>query len=167
MIYSTLTAEFFSTINALLPIEADSKDLFMVILHANYILTILFGFVVWLITAFTFYLTAMLFNGQGIFKQFLHASAYPYIVAIIGVVIALSLCDNIDTANHTYTLEELSHNHTLKLAMEIVNYSFIPYYAMIAALIHYILHINYLRAILSVAIPILSVWGVTELIKAL
>ena len=128
-------------------------------------MTILFGIIVWAVMTFLFHLTALLFDGQAQFKRFLYISAYPYIVPAIMVFAGILLLDGIQIANTEDAAAELVNNASFKLAMNLINLSFIPYYMMIAVLIRYVYNIHFWKAVASVVIPIVSVWGITELFK--
>lgn len=40
-----------------------------------------------------------------------------------------------------------------------------PYYLLVACIIHYLYNLKWLYALLSVAIPVVSIYAVTELFK--
>jgi hypothetical protein len=67
LIYSILLAEFSSTLIHLMPVDESWNSIFKIFTRINYGITILSGFVVWLITALLFHLTALLFNGHAAF----------------------------------------------------------------------------------------------------
>jgi hypothetical protein len=67
-----------------------------------------------------------------------------------------------DTKN---VINVLKNNLSFKLAVNLVNFSFIPYYVIMSLLIHYIYQIKYIYAVLSVAIPVVSIWLISEIIK--
>jgi hypothetical protein len=59
----------------------------------------------------------------------------------------------------------LANQPKFKLAVNLINYSFIPYYLIVAFFIRHIYRIKYIHAILSVAIPMVSIWAIAELFK--
>ena len=164
--YSILFAEFFSTlIHIALDNDFLANNLIVIFLKINYGIIILFGIVVWIVMTFMFHLTALLFDGQIQFKRFLYISAYPYIIPAIMILVGIFLLDGIEISGTEDAAMELTNNASFKLAMNLINLSFILYYIMIAILIRYVYNINFLKAAASVVIPIVSVWGITELFK--
>jgi hypothetical protein len=164
-IYSLLFAEFSSTINHLFPTDNSMSDLLSVFFKISYGLTIVSGMIVWIIMSFLFHLTALLLNGHSSFGRFLFMSSYPYIISAIAILAGVFILDNIQIADTEERINILVNNQSFKLAMNLLNYSFIPYYILIAIIIHYTYQIKYLYAVLSVAIPVVSVWLITELFK--
>jgi hypothetical protein len=162
--YSVLIAEFFSTLNHLLPIiNGMDNNIVVIFLRIGYVLTILSGIIVWIITTFLFHLTALLFNGQSQFNRFLYISSYPYIIPAIVILSGIFLLDGIQIDNTEHAVEELMANSSYKLAMNLINYSFIPYYVIVGIFIHYIYNIKLLYALLSVVLPIFAIWVITQL----
>jgi hypothetical protein len=167
LLYSLLMAEFFSTVNHLFLVNNDlnSNSLFTIFSRINYSVTILSGIVVWIISMFIFHLTALLFNGKSSFKRFLYISSYPYIIPLCMILSGILLLDSSQIAKTEDVANSLVGNSSFQLAMNLINYSFIPYYLIIILMIHYVYQIKYLYAFLSVAIPIFSIWGIVELFK--
>jgi hypothetical protein len=167
LLYSVLLAEFFSTLNHITPISIDDAlgDLFSIVTKISYAVTILSGIIIWIISTFLFHLTALLFNGHSSFKRFLFVSSYPYLIPAIMILASIFILDGVQISDAEEAMTVLINNQSFKLAMNLINYSFIPYYLMIAVLIHYIYQIKYLYALFSVVIPIASIWGITELFK--
>jgi hypothetical protein len=128
-------------------------------------MTILFGIVVWIITNFLFHLTALLFNGQSTFNRFLFMATYPYIIPAIMVLVGIFTLDGLKVPNTEEALIFLMNNHTFRLAMNLISYSFVPYYLMLVILIHHVYQIKYVYAILSIVIPVVSIWLSTTLFK--
>ena len=61
----------------------------------------------------------------------------------------------------------LMNQPKFKLAVNLINYSFWPYYLIVTVFIRHIYQIKYIYAALSVAIPVVSIWAITELFKLL
>jgi hypothetical protein len=163
--YGLLFAEFSSTVNHLFPIDNSMNDFLSVFFKISYGLTIVSGMIVWIVMTLLFHLAALLFNGHSSFGRFLFISAYPYIIPAIMILTGILIVDNIQIPDAENAMNVLMNNQSLKLAMNLINYSFIPYYILIVILIHHIYGIKYLYAALSVATPIVSVWLITELFK--
>ncbi|MDR2131341.1 MAG: hypothetical protein LBP56_09310 [Odoribacteraceae bacterium] len=166
IVYSLLFAEFSSTINHLFPIDL-MNDLLSIFFQISYGLTIVSGMIVWIVMTFLFHLTALLLNGRSSFGRFLFTSAYPYIIPAIMILAGILIVDNIPPISTMEEANVLMNNQSLTLAMNLINYSFIPYYILIAVIIHYLYEVKYLFAALSVMIPVVSVWLITELFKIL
>jgi len=165
LLYSLLLAEFVSTFLHLFPYEEVFDNVFRVILSISYAVNILLGIIVWIIYALLFHLMAMLFGGQATFKRLLFASAYPYLISACMVLVAIVLLGEVQPLILGNSEELLIQNPTVQLTMKLLNYSFYPYYLIVAVLIRYIYQINYIYATLSVAVPITAIWLVTELVK--
>ncbi|MDR1372318.1 MAG: hypothetical protein LBJ17_04220 [Dysgonamonadaceae bacterium] len=170
VLYGFLFAEYFSTVSHLIsPVGLENSGFYDVLIKIMYFVTAISGIVVWIVSTFFFHLTAVLFKGKARFKHFLKVSAYPYIVPAIIILIVILVLDRTQITNVTVenAATVLADNQQLKLATLLVNLSFVPYYAMIAILIHYIHGIKWLYAALSVIIPAGSAWAITQLLKTI
>jgi len=165
LLYSLLIAEFYSiVIHLTVNNDLIKNNLFIAFSRISYGVTVLSGIVIWLISNFLFHLTALLFNGHAQFKRFLISSSYLYIIPAIMILIGIFLLDGIHINNTVHAVEELMNNPSFKLAINLINISFIPYYAIVGIFIYYIYKIKLLYAILSVVIPIASIWGITLIV---
>ena len=164
IIYSLLIAEYFSTVNQLF-LYSESNNIFIIISRISYIVIILFGVIVWIVSTFLFHLTALLFDGKSSFERLLFVSSYPYIIPATMILVGIFLLDGIQVPNSEDAVAFLIDNKIFKLTAILINYSFIPYYLIISLLIRYIHQIKYLYALLSVIIPVLSIWLITELFR--
>ena len=164
-IYGILLAELLSTIINFISIESSWVNIFKIIVNINYGVTIFSGIIVWLITALLFHLTALLFNGQASFARIAIATSYPHLIPAIMILIGIIILDSIQIPQTNDIAAILINHPQFKIAMNLVNYSFIPYYLIVAIFIHHIYQIKYLNAILSVALPVAGIWLVTELVK--
>jgi hypothetical protein len=168
VLYSLLLAEFYSTINNLFSTSnLMDKNLFVIFSRINYVTTILSGIIIWLLLTLLFHLTALLFDGHATFKRFLFVSSYLYIIQAIVIPVGIFLLDGIHITDTEDAINLLINNSSFKIAINIVNDSFFPYYLIVAIFIRYIHQIKYIYAVLSVAIPIMSIWLITELFKLL
>ena len=165
LIYSVLLAMYFSALNDLTPFDASLGRIFIIIRRVGYAITILSGIVIWILMAFLFHLTAVLFNGKSEFGRFLMATSYPYMIPAMMIVAGISLIDTIQIPKDIDVVSFLIDDSTFQLAIGLVNFSFIPYYIIVAIIIHYIHRIKFIYSLASVALPVLSVWGISELIK--
>ncbi|MDR1582997.1 MAG: hypothetical protein LBS55_07040 [Prevotellaceae bacterium] len=165
VIYSLLFTEFSSTINHLFPMDDSMRDLLSVFFKISYGFTVVSCIVVWIVMSFLFHLTALLFNRHSSFGRFLFVASYPYIIPAIAILAGIFIVENIQIPNAENATTVLMNNQSLKLAMNLINYSFIPYYILIAIIIHHIYQIKYLYVALSVVVPIISVWSITEFFK--
>jgi hypothetical protein bfra3_00210 len=95
----------------------------------------------------------------------LKAAAYPYIIPAVFVFIAILMLDNVTITGVDDMVKALLKNERFQLIVKIVNYSFIPYYLIVSWIIHHLYRLKYSYAMLSVAVPICTIWGVTELFK--
>jgi hypothetical protein len=165
LLYSLLYAEFLTAFLKLFPYEEVLNDIFKTILGVSYVAAILSGFIMWMIYTLLFHLMAMLFGGQLSFKRFLFATAYPYLIPACVVFAGIILLDSVQPLNLGDTEDLLMQNSTVQLATNLLKYSVAPYYLIVAVFIRYIYQIKYIYAALSVAIPIASIWLITELFK--
>jgi hypothetical protein len=165
IIYSLSFAEFSSTINYLLLTDNSMNNFLSVFFKINYCISVLSCIVVWIILSFLFHLTALLFNGYSSFGRFLFVSSYPYIIPAIALLAGILIVDDIQFFKTGEEMNVRMNDQSLKFAMNLLNYSFIPYYILITIIIHYIYQIKYLYAALSVTIPVASIWLIIELFK--
>lgn len=168
LIYGLLIAEYMSFINHLyMKNMVEVPKILEIIMQVNYYAMILSSFVVWIILCLLFHLAALLFDGRQRFSKFMFMASYPYIIPAISLFVAIVLLKDVNIENDNNVIEELMYNSRFKMILNIVNYSFIPYYAVVACIIRYMYNMRWLYAVLSVAIPVLSIWGMTELFKLL
>jgi hypothetical protein len=165
LIYSILLAEFSLTLTHLMPVDESWSSVFKIFTRINYGVTVLSGFIVWLITALLFHLTALLFNGHAAFGHITRATSYPFIIPAIMILAGIVLLDGLEIPQAENITTVLANHPRFRLAMNLINYSFVPYYLIVAVFIRHIYQIKYLYAILSIAIPVVSIWAVTELFK--
>jgi hypothetical protein bfra3_00210 len=164
--YSTLMAVYMSDINTQYLLHGmEISGILKIFLQLHFVLMILSSIVVWIVFCLLFHLTALLFNGKCRFGQFLKAAAYPYIIPAVFVFIAILMLDNVTITGVDDMVKALLKNERFQLIVKIVNYSFIPYYLIVSWIIHHLYRLKYPYAMLSVAVPIGAIWGVTELFK--
>jgi hypothetical protein len=164
-IYSILFAEFSSTLTHLIPIDESWISIFKTLTKIHYGVTILSGFIVWLIMSLLFHLTALLFNGYASFGRMTRITSYPFMIPAIIIPIGIILLDDLKVPQTEDIVVFLSNHPKFKLTMALINYSFVPYYLIVAVFIRHIYQIKYLYAILSIAIPVVSIWAISELFK--
>lgn len=163
LLYSVLLAEFFHSLSSFAFFTDSIGNILSMILKINYVITIAAGVAVWIIISLLFHLTVLLLNGQALFNRFLCTSAHFYLIPAIFILIAIFILDGIEISGSPNAMTMLQDNDSFRLAMSLVNYSFIPYYLLCTLLIRFMYKINYWKALASVAMPILSVWGITQL----
>ena len=167
-IYAVLFAEFVLAINKLyISSEVGSSGLMNTLMRINYVIMVLASVVVWIICCLLFHLTALLFNGKIEFSKFLFAASYPFIIPAIAIFMSIMILSSIDIEGVDDMTQFIEQNSRLGVIMNIVNYSFIPYYLVVICIIHYLYNLKWLYALLSVTIPVLSIWGITELFSLL
>jgi len=79
------------------------------------------------------------------------------------VLVGILLLDGVEIPQSEDMVAALVNNTTFKLAMNLINFSFIPYYLIVIVLIRYVHQIKYLYAALSVVIPVVAILLVTQL----
>lgn len=159
-VYSILLAEYTVTICKALPYNI-LGTFFETVLQISYVLAFIAGFITWIISAFLFHITALLYGGRSSFNKMLYISSYAYIVLIIGLIINISIITDIHSINPT----EVSSNSSFILVTNIMKFFYILFYSIITVMIYYCHQIKYVYAALSVIIPTTSTWLITELIK--
>ena len=168
LVYALLTAEYLSVLNNLYIQEMiEVSGIVEVLLSISYVLTIVSSVVIWIILCLMFHLTVLLFDGKQIFSKFLYTSSYLYIIPAIALMAAILMLGNLEVEDNEDIIEGLLDKSRFRLIMNIVNYSLFPFYLLTACVIRYLYNTKWLYAVLSVAIPIVSIWGVTELFKLL
>lgn len=164
LVYSVLTAEYMSEINRFFLSQGiEVTSLLKFFMQLNYVASILSSISVWVILALLFHLTALLLDGDQKFVKFLLATALVYIIPAVCMFIAIMMMDGVSITDSENTIEELGRNERFQTIQYIVNGSFVPFYILTGCIIHYLYAINWLRALLSVIIPVASIWGCTEL----
>jgi len=163
-LYSILIAEFFSSVNNLIPInEPIDNNILIIFSRIGYVLTVISGFIVWIISALIFHLTALLFDGSSSFKRFLFVSSCSYIIPSFLILIGLFMLDKIKFLSSFNSVTDLMGDESVKLVFNLINISALCYYIVIIIIIHFVYKIKFLHAIFSVAIPILSIWALIQL----
>ena len=165
LLYSLLLAEFLSALHDLTPYNNDLGGFLDVYYKINYISTIVSSIIIWIIMSLLFHLTTLLFNGCALFARFFYISSYFYLIPTTFIIIAIIVIGQIDISSSDLTV--LQNHPSFKLAMILVNYSYIPYYLLCMILIHHLYKVRLRYAIASVVIPILSVWAITKLFTLL
>ena len=155
LIYSVMIAEFVKVLNTLFMVGGIEKVALMEkIVQLNYGLTIVSSIIVWILICLLFHLMALLFDGKTTFGSFLIVAAYPYFIPAVILLFAVLLLDGISIKDSVDIMQLI-----------LQNYSFVFYYLLVACIIHYLYNLKWLYALLSVAIPVVSIYAVTELFK--
>ena len=166
--YAILFAEYMNTINIIyISNKAELSGFISTIMNINYVIIFLSCIAVWIISSLLFHLTAVLFNGNIKFSKFLFTALYPFIIPSIAIFIAILLLKNNDITKDIDMEQFLIQSSHFRMVTNIVNYSFIPYYLLIIYLIRYLYNFKWLYAFFSVAIPSLTIWGISELFNLL
>ena len=163
LIYGLLLAEFVSTINVIIMRNVSLGSMYNFLMNASYFVTILSSVAVWLITSLLFHLTALLFNGKSLsFSCFIKLSSYPYIIPACTILIAIFLLEDIQLMEENIATL-LPNDKNFIFILSIINWSFIPYYLILIAVVKYSYNLKWLYSILSVAVPVISIWGATRI----
>jgi hypothetical protein len=165
LVYSLLLAEFLSAMNHLILLDESLNSVFEIFAKISYGVTILSGLIVWLVMALLFHLTALLFNGQASFAHIARATSYPFVIPALIILAGIFLLDGLNLPQTEEIITILPNHPGFKLIMGLINYSFVPYYLIVAAFIRYIYQIKYIYAVLSVVIPVVGIWAITQLFK--
>ena len=149
LIYSVMIAEFVKVLNTLFMVGGIEKVALMEkIVQLNYGLTIVSSIIVWILICLLFHLMALLFDGKTVILLF-----------------AVLLLDGISIKDSVDIMQLILQNDSYKIVIKALNYSFVFYYLLVACIIHYLYNLKWLYALLSVAIPVVSIYAVTELFK--
>lgn len=89
--------------------------------------------------------------------------SYPYILPALIILLVIMLLDGIEIAQTDDVMKALQADNRFQQIVCLVNYSFIPYYVVVSCIIHYLYNLKWL--VLSVVIPVVSIYAVTELFK--
>lgn len=166
LVYGVLVAEYISTLNELFMMRGiEITDIVKIFMRISFFVTIFSGIIVWVVLCLLFHLTALLLNGKAVFGHFLIMSSYLYVLPSMIVFLAILLLDRVDIAHTDNIIKALKDDNQFQLIVNLVNYSFVPYYLLTAYIIHYLYNLKWIYALLSVSIPILSIYAVTELFK--
>lgn len=166
LIYALLTAEFIALLSDIcLEYGMQISDLVETFMQISYIIIILSCIFIWITLSLLYHFMAVLFDGKAKFKDFLGIASYPFALPAIAIVIAILLLDHVGIREYEGIGQFMEQSKSYQLAIGILNYSFIPYYLLVACIIHYLYNLKWLYALLSVAIPVVSIYAVTELFK--
>lgn len=169
ILYSVLVFEYGATVLRQIPIrDLLNSNLFIVISKIGLLVSVSWSIFSWIILSFIFHLAALIFNGKSRFDQFLYINSYPYVIPMIMILISILILDRMHfpNTNNVEKIEELLiSNFYFNVAVKLINMSFAIYYIVIVWIIHHLYNIKYLYAILSVAIPLFSIWCITAFIK--
>ena len=163
LIYGILFAEYTSTIARLLIIDESLIIFHAAFLKINYFVVFLTSIILWLIITFLFHITALLFNGNSSFGRFLRISSYLCIIQTIILSISIFILDGMQNFSIENLTQEMLNNPLIQLAKYLMNSSFILCYLITAIFIHYIYKIKLVYGILSVVIPVASIWVASQL----
>jgi len=162
ILYSLFLAEFVLAINQLsLPDNTD--EVFIILSKVNYVITILSGIVVWIVSAFIFHLAALLFDGKASFGKFLHTSSFPYAVPTIAFLFGLFFLDSIQISATEEIIPLLQQDITFNRILLGISLSFILYYLILIFIISSLYKIKIIYATFSIIIPSVSIWLISRL----
>lgn len=167
LIYSSLIGEYISIVLYKVQIlNIFNNNFFSAVSRISIGTSIILAILIWPLLALLFHLTALLFNGKCELKKLLFTISYPFIIPIITIIISIILLYfiNIDTIND---IELIDENSQFKILKTLNDFAFYFYYIVVACIIRYLYNIKWLYAALSVIIPVVSIWGITELFKLL
>ena len=168
LIYALLMAEYLSEINNLcIDYDLKANNIMKIFMGISYVLTIISSVVIWVVLCLMFHLTALLLDGKQIFSKFLFISSYLYVIPAVAMVVAIILLGKIDIGGSGIQVEELVSNSKFNAITNGVNCSFLLFYLFTAFCIHYLYDLRWLYSILSVVIPVVSIWGMTTLFDLL
>ena len=166
LIYSVMIAEFVKVLNTLFMVGGIEKVALMEkIVQLNYGLTIVSSIIVWVLVGLLCQLMALLFHGKTTFGRILMGAADPYFIPAVILLFAVLLLDGISIKDSVDIMQLILQNDSYKIVIKALNYSFVFYYLLVACIIHYLYNLKWLYALLSVAIPVVSIYAVTELFK--
>ncbi|MCF0191109.1 MAG: YIP1 family protein [Marinilabiliaceae bacterium] len=166
-VYGCLFAEYISeiaTYNIIID-QGGISEILKVFLGVNFIITITSTMVVWVVFSLLFHIVALLLDGQGKYNDLLRVSSYTTILPSIAVAVAIFMLDEVYYADFSYmpSYEDVSISDELMSSLNIINYTYISYYILNGVVVKFLYKLSWVKAILSILIPIVSIWGVSEL----
>ncbi|GIZ15605.1 YIP1 family protein [Capnocytophaga catalasegens] len=156
--YSFLITYFFYMLNQFYFSEIERNSILSLMLKINYVVIFFSGIIVWIIMSLLFHLTALLFEGQGSFSKFLYTSSYFYLIPTLFIFVAIIILDYFE---QDLPFQVLQNHMYFKISIEIINYSYIPYYILNSFLIKEMYKIVFWKSIIVISIPIISIWAIT------
>jgi len=164
LIYGLLLAEFTNAYyNKVFFSQPDFSptSLFSYTMKISYILIIVMSFVVWIITSFIYHLFATLFGGSADFYIFQKYTGLVYFFSAIFILAALLIVDNVEiTQDSVYKL--LQENKAMRWISWLIYIPEYLYYIIIIPIIRYLYNINWLKSMGVVAIPIGSIYLLSQ-----
>jgi hypothetical protein len=164
LLYGVLFAEFCSTFNDKYYVAhniSEVSNIIDVFMKISYFVIIFSTIVIWFVSTFLFHIVALLLNGEGKYNLLLITSAYSYIIPVISFIAAIILLDSIELSAQM----DFLNDSKVKILKYLINGAYVPYYITLTVTIKYIYKISYLKSILVILIPIVSIWLITELFK--
>jgi len=166
--YSLLFAEFVDTLNGFVQLPNKSMiSMFQTLSHIHYAVNIVSSILTWIIMTFLFHLMALLFDGNCAFSKYAIVAACPYIIPSIMILVGLFIVTNISITPAANAVSLLEQNHIFFVIRGLINYSYIPYYTFVIIFTRYLYNLKWLYAAICVLMPVLAIWGITEVIKLL
>ncbi len=163
--YSLLMAEYLNTVGREVSFAANNMipdtSILKYIYLSNYVITIISGIVVWIISSFLFHIFSILLGGQGEFKDFIKYSGLLYVFPLIGFTICLVLFESVQLPDTN--LDYFFSTNSLVIAITwIINASSSLCFLLLIPIIKYFYEFNWLKAIGSVLIPIGSIYLLSQ-----
>lgn len=168
-IYGILTSEYsmvaFKCISQTYP---DISEIMDVLIYVAYIFSILTAFATWIVGSLIFHITALIFGGKQEWSVFLFSSAYPVIVLIFATITSILLTENIQfNCRPEEIVSFLQSNEKFRMASVVMDCSMVLYLSVISVFVHYLYTIKWYKAILSVFLPVGTIYGICKIISLL
>lgn len=164
LLYGVLMSEYFSTFNKKM-LDAQSilvtQRLVSYLLTFNYLVITALSFVVWIITTLVYHLFAILFNGDGHFNELQKYTGLAYVFPIIILIIALFRLENTVIPINNFDNFIRNDNSIIILKWLIAIASYMNYFIVIP-IIKYVYGINWLKSFGVVAIPLGSIFLLSQ-----
>lgn len=156
LIYGLLLAEFGNTLNSKFFPEQPNV-MFSFFITFSYVVMIIFTFVFWLISTFLIHLFAVLFNGNGKYRDFLKYTGLTYAISAIFLLLVIFMVEGVEIEQNDIS-NMFKENQTMKITSWILNIAGFGYYLLIIPIIKYLYKVNWFKSIGSIVIPFVLIF---------
>lgn len=164
LIYSLLMSEYLNTVSkevSSIKGGITNFSIYQYIATFNFFITISSAFVVWIISSFLFHIFAILLGGIADFKAFIKYSGLVYIFPAIGFAICLFLFASVEIPKNNIEMFFKSNSSLIAISW-IINISSTLCFVLLVPIIKYLYNVNWLKSIGAIAIPIGSIYLLSE-----
>lgn len=168
VVHGFLLAEYTAIFTKLIASAYDEAlyPIVQIVSKINYTWVWVYSIVTWIITSFMFHLAAIIMDGRSNFKNFLKLSAYPYLIPMVVICMGIMCMQPGQISLSAGSdISSLIFNGSLHTFASIIGLSYIIMYGWVIILVHHVYQISYIKSIVSVIMPVSSLWIFSKLLE--